>query len=163
MLLLFVAIPAVVLFPVFSQARFQAQTTTCLSNVKQIGLAQMMYVSDYDERLPAASRWMTDSEPYIRNRNVYRCPTVAMTSPQGYGYAFNSRLSLKQLKHVKSPADTVMVYDSSSTAWNASDVATSMPKPGRHRTGAQFANSVGYVDGHAKLVPDGSPLGRATP
>jgi len=46
-----IAILAAILFPVFAQAREQARKTTCLSNMKQIGLAQIMYANDYDERL----------------------------------------------------------------------------------------------------------------
>jgi prepilin-type N-terminal cleavage/methylation domain-containing protein/prepilin-type processing-associated H-X9-DG protein len=44
-----IAILAAILFPVFAQARESARQTTCLSNLKQIGLAHMMYVQDYDE------------------------------------------------------------------------------------------------------------------
>ena len=44
-----IAILAAILFPVFAQAREQARKTACLSNVKQITLAMLMYVQDYDE------------------------------------------------------------------------------------------------------------------
>jgi prepilin-type N-terminal cleavage/methylation domain-containing protein len=47
-----IAILAAILFPVFAQARAKARQTSCLSNTKQIGLAFMMYVQDYDESLP---------------------------------------------------------------------------------------------------------------
>ena len=45
-----IAILAAILFPVFAQAREKARQTTCLSNLKQIGTATMMYVQDYDEQ-----------------------------------------------------------------------------------------------------------------
>src|SRR5438034_6317671 len=44
-----IAILAAILFPVFAQAREKARAITCLSNCKQIGLASMMYLQDYDE------------------------------------------------------------------------------------------------------------------
>ena len=44
-----IAILAAILFPVFARAREAARKTSCLSNMKQIGLAAMMYVQDYDE------------------------------------------------------------------------------------------------------------------
>lgn len=44
-----IAILAAILFPVFAQAREKARQTQCLSNAKQIGLATMMYIQDYDE------------------------------------------------------------------------------------------------------------------
>jgi len=43
-----IAILAAILFPVFAQARAKARQTSCLSNLKQIGLATMMYLQDYD-------------------------------------------------------------------------------------------------------------------
>src|SRR5437868_10438570 len=47
-----IAILAAILFPVFAQAREKARQTTCLSNEKQMGLALMQYVQDYDEHFP---------------------------------------------------------------------------------------------------------------
>jgi prepilin-type N-terminal cleavage/methylation domain-containing protein/prepilin-type processing-associated H-X9-DG protein len=47
-----IAILAAILFPVFAQAREKARATACLSNMKQIGLAVMMYAQDYDETPP---------------------------------------------------------------------------------------------------------------
>ena len=50
-----IAILAAILFPVFAQAREKARQATCLSNLKQIGTALMMYTQDYDEILPTQS------------------------------------------------------------------------------------------------------------
>ena len=47
-----IAILAAILFPVFAQAREKARQATCASNEKQIGLAILMYVGDYDETFP---------------------------------------------------------------------------------------------------------------
>ncbi len=47
-----IAILAAILFPVFAKAREAARKTTCLSNLKQIGTATLMYVQDYDEQFP---------------------------------------------------------------------------------------------------------------
>ncbi|HCU34205.1 MAG TPA: hypothetical protein DGT21_01800 [Armatimonadetes bacterium] len=44
-----IAILAAILFPVFARAREKARQTMCLSNVKQLGLAWLMYAQDYDE------------------------------------------------------------------------------------------------------------------
>lgn len=49
-----IAILAAILFPVFAQAREKARSTQCLSNLKQIGTATMMYKTDYDETYPSA-------------------------------------------------------------------------------------------------------------
>jgi prepilin-type N-terminal cleavage/methylation domain-containing protein/prepilin-type processing-associated H-X9-DG protein len=44
-----IAILAAILFPVFAQAREKARSASCVSNIKQITLAILMYVQDYDE------------------------------------------------------------------------------------------------------------------
>jgi prepilin-type N-terminal cleavage/methylation domain-containing protein len=49
-----IAILAAILFPVFARAREAARKATCISNLKQIALAAIMYAQDYDEVLPAA-------------------------------------------------------------------------------------------------------------
>ena len=47
-----IAILAAILFPVFAKAREAARATTCLSNMKQIGTAFMMYLNENDDSLP---------------------------------------------------------------------------------------------------------------
>ncbi len=47
-----IAILAAILFPVFAQAREKARQASCTSNMKQVGLAVLMYAGDYDEMLP---------------------------------------------------------------------------------------------------------------
>src|SRR2546421_2178885 len=44
-----IAILAAILFPVFAQAREKARQAMCISNMKQITLADLMYAQDYDE------------------------------------------------------------------------------------------------------------------
>ena len=43
-----IAILAAILFPVFAQAREKARTAKCANNLKQIGIAMQMYISDND-------------------------------------------------------------------------------------------------------------------
>src|SRR3984957_5324065 len=47
-----IAILAAILFPVFAAAREKARQTSCASNLRQLGLATLMYVQDYDETFP---------------------------------------------------------------------------------------------------------------
>ena len=51
-----IAILAAILFPVFARAREKARQTSCLSNLKQIGLGCLMYAQDYDESFVAHYR-----------------------------------------------------------------------------------------------------------
>ncbi len=61
-----IAILAAILFPVFAQARDKARGASCLSNTKQLGLAAIMYLEDYDELYPISAGaypglgWLTD-------------------------------------------------------------------------------------------------------
>jgi len=85
-----IAILAAILFPVFAQAREKARQTSCLSNMKQIGTAMMMYAQDYDETYPGDDTapvvgdgrwgtyyWMFLTIPYIKNN------PVAFSKPKG--------------------------------------------------------------------------------
>lgn len=80
-----IAILAAILFPVFAQAREKARQASCTSNLKQLGMAIIMYKQDYDERYPfggwwpavgeATWDWQNSVAPYIKNKGVYRCPS----------------------------------------------------------------------------------------
>jgi prepilin-type N-terminal cleavage/methylation domain-containing protein/prepilin-type processing-associated H-X9-DG protein len=57
-----ILILASILFPVFARARENARKASCLSNLKQMGLAWMMYTQDYDEKaLPSGTLSMASS------------------------------------------------------------------------------------------------------
>lgn len=86
-----IAILAAILFPVFAQAREEARKTSCLSNLKQIGLANLMYAQDYDEtywnnpwpglvtvnNVPQPTQGYWDLlQPYIKNTQIFKCPDV---------------------------------------------------------------------------------------
>jgi len=82
-----IAILAAILFPVFAQAREKARQTACLSNLKQMGAALMMYAQDSDEALPfvsfadytqsatLAESWTRAMQPYLKNKPILRCPS----------------------------------------------------------------------------------------
>ncbi len=84
-----IAILAAILFPVFARAREKALQASCMSNCKQIGLAWMMYLSDYDDMLPPYYIWWDGCpepdgyvwsfalDPYIKNAQVFNCPSTA--------------------------------------------------------------------------------------
>lgn len=59
-----IAILAAILFPVFAQARAKARTASTLSNLRQIGIASMMYAQDYDETIHPAERGYGDYRAY---------------------------------------------------------------------------------------------------
>lgn len=77
-----IAILAAILFPVFAQAREKARQTTCLSNLRQMGLGFRMYTQDYDETFPLVnfSYWAIQPnmfkavDPYVKNKRIWYCP-----------------------------------------------------------------------------------------
>ncbi len=52
-----ISILAAMIFPSFARARESARRTSCLSNMKQLGLAFIQYTQDYDERYPKAGNY----------------------------------------------------------------------------------------------------------
>src|SRR5512146_1538478 len=66
-----IAILAAILFPVFAKAREQARKTACISNIKQLGLASLMYVQDYDETFPCMYTEAARSVPNDIYSEVY--------------------------------------------------------------------------------------------
>lgn len=87
-----IAILAAILFPVFAQAREQARKTSCLSNVKQIGLGNAMYVQDYDETFEIAwgvpgtgtnGTWVDAIMPYIKNGGVNEAAGISWNKSNG--------------------------------------------------------------------------------
>jgi len=61
------AILAGILFPVFAKAKFAAKNITCVSNLRQIGTAQSLYMNDYDDLYPWALDVSDKYRPEIWN------------------------------------------------------------------------------------------------
>lgn len=140
-----IAILAAILFPVFAQAREKARQSTCASNEKQIGLAVLQYVQDYDETMPIVTAgnfdWTFMVGPYVKaggsvNNNgyytgaIWRCPSAKAPELQTNQYGSlpntfpprpewggkNVTLSL-----IETPSDHLMVYEAGANGnanWN---------------------------------------------
>lgn len=112
------AVLAAFLFPVFGRVRENSKRAACQSNLLQLGLAFTQYTQDFDERLPVAVHgsaganveggWVFFSTfgtrgddsvfdvkrgslfPYVKNEQVYICPTDEAGTYMGLSYAINS-------------------------------------------------------------------------
>ena len=73
-----IAILAAILFPVFARARENARRTSCLSNLRQMGMGFTQYAQDYDEQYPFSkgdSPWPAAIQPYVKSSQLFRCPS----------------------------------------------------------------------------------------
>jgi prepilin-type N-terminal cleavage/methylation domain-containing protein/prepilin-type processing-associated H-X9-DG protein len=97
-----ISLIAAILFPVFTRARENARRSSCQSNMKQMGLALIQYLQDYDEVLPSPTfgttannsesyyRWQDAVFPYVRNVQIFRCPAEGgKTGNNAYSYRAN--------------------------------------------------------------------------
>jgi prepilin-type N-terminal cleavage/methylation domain-containing protein len=108
-----IALLAAILFPVFARAREQSRRAACLSNLKQIGAAFLLYAQDYDGGYPntgdpylwVGRRWRWPVMPYLGigqkegadanaasgNPAILRCPSDTLTpntfDATSYAYA----------------------------------------------------------------------------
>jgi len=138
-----IAILAAILFPVFAQARAKARQAMCISNIKQLGTATMMYAQDYEERFPMLendpNKYTTANmlDPYIKadkkNTNpaggnlwpedsVWRCPDGSTYNSGDTSSYFTVAWNFLYLTEVDSSADFVPDWSSPEKygvwAWN---------------------------------------------
>jgi len=125
-----IAILAAILFPVFSRARAKARQTSCLSNLKQLGLAMSMYAQDYDEIYPMWDNfpdswggpgayvftWDSAIQPYMKNADLLTCPDdpwgKSATAPNKVrSYAMPRYVSGIQDGALPAPTDTVLLVE----------------------------------------------------
>lgn len=134
-----IAILAAILFPVFAQAREKARQSSCLSNLKQIGLGLMQYTQDYDETVvpndngPSWSNnpqsWIDMLRPYIKGDGIFVCPSSSdderdhifldSTKPV-FSYAINNVYwtdPVNQIFEKSAPRTLARIEDSSGTVF----------------------------------------------
>lgn len=172
-----IAILAAILFPVFAKAREKARQASCLSNVKQMGLAFLSYSQDYDEYIcpPYTSTYNYPVliAPYVKNTQIFKCPSAAglvdgwidmtktydtswqaggLTSP--CSYIMNTNVFWTPMAQFTAPAETLQISDGIWVGGNGSGATLAADQIGRVTRGARHNDGVncGFYDGHAKWV-----------
>jgi len=170
-----IAILAAILFPVFAKAREKARQTSCNSNVKQLALATLMYVQDYDERFlnlyqwqGATLQWHPDGPgasgshgagyyldfvdftyPYSKNLQQYACPSESTTSYHD-AYFWSIFLDTRSQADVtgddRGVAQIIMIGDGTNSWMQSNTLAEGNRFDSRHNDGLNF----GFADGHSK-------------
>lgn len=174
-----IAILAAILFPVFAKAREKARQASCLSNVKQLGLAFMQYAQDYDESLPVGQEvsWSATVGqsgffgngvmPYVKNSQIFVCPSMPTVNlgtwrnigylPTSYGY--NKMLDTgRAMAAFQNPAQTVIMMDARNAWLDSVGAIYDRVGDGDYGGPTLFHNdgcNVGYLDGHAKWAKVG--------
>jgi prepilin-type N-terminal cleavage/methylation domain-containing protein/prepilin-type processing-associated H-X9-DG protein len=173
-----IAILAAILFPVFAKAREKARQSSCLSNVKQLVLADQMYSQDYDggfavccNRQGPAGTWLYGHQlmltPYVKNDQVWICPS-ARTLALGYSMprvgtgCDGAAMRDKTETNYTTPSETMLLADGAGgvgicgprndTAcggiWSIN--STGNPNDQNRIFRHNGGANVGFADGHAK-------------
>ena len=171
-----IAILAAILFPVFARAREKARQASCGSNLKQIALAHLMYVQDYDERFlygwnssySCSSSWAGFLIPYVKNQQLFDCPTSPTWSPwsgsSNYAWTYDHMRMAKisALSTYGSPSDYFLSYDcyysylcvnpDDETGFNVTIGATQSKDRCAWRHNGMV--NAAFADGHVKAVTE---------
>jgi len=167
-----IGVIAAFLVPAFGRAREGARTAMCVNNLRQIGLAMQMYIDEHDFKfvplyVPGGTTWYNLLEPYIDNRNVFRCPDFKnhdYYDPWNhFSYAFNyiglndvsggEWLVGIDISKVISSSQCIMVGDGGTNAsppsYSFYNFLEDSGLRKRHSTGINIL----FVDGHVKWHP----------
>jgi len=172
-----IAILAAILFPVFAKAREKARQATCTSNFKQVGLAVMQYVQDYDETFPMAGCCLNGGvppapygllyaiEPYVKSSQTLYCPstkaivgimhnwTSAFPQDRPWG---NTRAAFAtpgaRLAMIKQPASVVSLVDMLYPVGTMTNTSIGWYKAQAYNAGGPHGEggNLGFCDGHVK-------------
>lgn len=146
-----IAILAAMLLPALSKAKEKGQRTACLNNLRQVGLALMMYNED-NTKLPPKAQAQFDFAnpfapdnalklllPYLGVKNggaapkVYNCPSLKPNPEPAYapnarsstGYLVNAVPLGRKLDAIPRPANIIVIQE----GWGLSNHLWVQPEP----------------------------------
>ncbi|HWD40283.1 MAG TPA: hypothetical protein VG944_15650 [Fimbriimonas sp.] len=108
------ALLAVLLVPVFNQARLAAKEDAAMSNMHLLGLASLMYANDNDNHLPPHMESAAAARAYLQKYAEQDAGLDIFTTanPAGGETLGNPRVSGLDLDAIAEPSETVLFYDS---------------------------------------------------
>ncbi|NLB97124.1 MAG: prepilin-type N-terminal cleavage/methylation domain-containing protein [Armatimonadetes bacterium] len=154
-----IAILAAILFPVFARARENARKASCQSNLKQIATAASMYIQDWDERTLERTLWVANATthpwaPYIKNAQVWRCPS---RPPGTWSYSYPCDQHNRSLSQFQWPSEYIITFDSTVTGHHhsrSSCTCSDGPWAGVARMNPVHSEGTNcaFLDGHVKWM-----------
>ena len=172
-----VAIVGLLAFAAFRGAQAASKRTQCISNLRQVNSAVLLYAVDHDGALPASSELPADQEReiWVRYRELvlsyldtssgstlasaqtFRCPVDHVEAPERPSYYFNGGneydesfpgLAGRRLASIQHPARTILVAEAAASL----PYSWHEPEP----SGGLYTNArnvVSFCDGHVAFVP----------
>ncbi|HMS55277.1 MAG TPA: hypothetical protein PKA27_07720 [Fimbriimonadaceae bacterium] len=138
------------LLPVFNQVETSTQTRLCMTNLKSIGAAMILYAEENNDKIPEKGTWMDRFLTYVDSDVNFACPVQRRMDPRTYGYALSKVLPGQSLSKIEEPEKKEAVFDSNRIERNAESDLTSLPDPGRHSNGRK--NTVLFLDGRTDSI-----------
>ncbi|MGV3615824.1 MAG: prepilin-type N-terminal cleavage/methylation domain-containing protein [Fimbriimonas sp.] len=127
-----IAILAAILFPVFAQAKDAAKSTAALNNVKQLGLASIMYAGDYDDAFPLSfsydatgqglDTWQGQIQSYTKNWAISTHPKLS--PPTAPNVAFKRLQYWGSLPRIEALNTTTTEYSTNNVLSNGRPTAS---------------------------------------
>jgi prepilin-type N-terminal cleavage/methylation domain-containing protein len=170
-----IGILAAMLFPTFGGIREKGQRTACISNLRQLYTAMMLYCNDNDGRTPIGviggnwtNCWREEIEPYHNNHKIYLCPAAPAAAKNRYShanYGINAYIGENpnsiHLSQVSRPDQTIAIGENGDGDWVVeprNESPWTVPSPGPwpnpgwmypiHANGS----CVVFMDGHASWI-----------
>lgn len=172
-----------VLMPALAGARSQGRAVACLSNVRQIAVASIMYAQETRRFVayvggPRPKDRKELLYPYLlqgrRNGDtagdqVWHCPANGRAGEEA-SYGFNTRLNGVRITRVRRASETVALCDAglkdapalapslATHCWSPMTAASASSCRPNHLRHPRQTVSVGFVDGHAERMPMAMPF-----
>ena len=135
-----ISILAAMLLPALARAKAAAQRTTCISNLKQVSLAVLMYADDHNHRLPAGaglvtnvSRWLTyksQIKGYVGSSGAFASQDLLFACPADtFSYNGTNNEYVASGEHAQAWSDFSSYAFNNANLLNVSAGWRSIPEP----------------------------------
>jgi len=167
-----IAVLAAILFPIITSATRSARKAKCVSNLRQLYLAQKIYSDDYDRTLVPARAggvtWCQILQPDMKSKELVLCPedhtpqTVSGSEDLPHSYGINYNLTYNtsgapfvfSMSTLNRTTDLLIFFDMKPSA-KAMGSSYNTHRLTRLDTRHGGRCGVVFLDGHAKmLLPD---------